>query len=84
MLVETDVEWVWSLRGRGLGVCMQCHNNESTAGAYASMEMPKLHNIKLAFIHTLFMIIMINIFNFAACRIQGKLEEWVMIDDDCC
>ena len=58
--METDVEWVWSLRGRGLGVCMQCHN-ESTAGADASMEVPKLHNIMLAFIHTLFIIIMINI-----------------------
>ena len=27
--------------------------NESTAGADASVEVPKLHNIKLAFIHTL-------------------------------
>ncbi len=38
------------------------------------VEIPKLHNIKLliAFIH------MMN--NFAAC----KLEEWVMIDRDCC
>ena len=31
-------------------------NNESTAGADASVEVPKLHNIKLliAFIHTLY------------------------------
>ena len=50
--------------------------NESTAGADASGEIPKLHNI-IAFIH------MMNIFaliNFAAC----KLKEWVMIDHDCC
>ncbi len=49
----------------------QCHvymyYNESTAGADASVEMPKLRNIKLliAFIH------MMNIFaliNFAACN----------------
>ncbi len=26
-----------------------CYNNESTAGADASVEMPKLHNIKLAY-----------------------------------
>ena len=40
--------------------------NESTAGADASMEMQKLHNIKLliAFIH------MINIFDFAACKLR--------------
>ena len=45
--------------------------NESTTGADASVEMPKLHNIKL--------LIALNIF-FAAC----KLKEWVMIDHDCC
>ena len=37
------------------------YNNESTAGADASVEVPKLHNIKQAFIHT--MIISIIIYN---------------------
>ncbi len=42
--------------------------NESTTGADASVEMPKLHNIKLliAFIH------MINKINFAACKNSGS------------
>ncbi len=49
------------------------YTNESTAGADASVEVPKLHNIELliaiAFIHTsLIIIIMMNIFNFAACN----------------
>ncbi len=37
--------------------------NESTTGADASVEMPKLHNIKLliAFVHD-------KQFNFAACK----------------
>ena len=44
--------------------------NESTAGADASVEVPKLHNIKLLIasfyiIHTLIIIIMMN---FAACN----------------
>ncbi len=54
--------------------------NESIAGADASVEMPKLHNIKLliAFIHSL---VMMNI-NF--CITACKLKEWVMIDHDCC
>ena len=37
--------------------------NESIAGADASVEVPKLHNIKLliaSFIHTLIIIIMMN------------------------
>ena len=60
--------------------CLPC-NNESTAGAYASVEVPKLHNIKLLYTHCN---IMMNSF---ACRqypdSQRKLEEWVMIDHDC-
>ncbi len=57
-------------------MCVCVCVNESTAGADASVEMPKLHNIKLliAFIH------MMNILQFAAC----KLKEWVMINHDCC
>ena len=53
--------------------------NESTADADASVEMLKLHNIKLliAFIHTMNIFALIN---FAA----SKLKEWVMIDHDCC
>ena len=50
-------------------------NNESTAGADASVEMPKLHNIKLLIADEHFC----NNY-FAAC----KLKEWVMIDHDCC
>ncbi len=50
-------------------------NNESTAGADASVEMPKLYNMKL-----LIAFVLMNIFAFAAC----KLKEWVMIDHDCC
>ncbi len=43
--VRTDIEIVQCA----------CRSNESTAGADASVEMSKLHNIKLliAFIHTL-------------------------------
>ena len=61
-------------------VCV-CGVTESTVGADASVEMPKLHNIKLLI--ALYKILMMNIFaliNFAAC----KLNEWVMIDHDCC
>ena len=47
----------------------------STAGADASVEMPKLHNIKLLIADEHFC----NNY-FAAC----KLKEWVMIDHDCC
>ncbi len=35
--------------------------NESTAGADASVEMPKLHNIKLLLVHD-------KQFNFTACK----------------
>ena len=46
--------------------CSFTISNKSTAGADASVEVPKLHNIKLlAFIHTLIIIIMMN---FAACN----------------
>ena len=39
--------------------------------ADASVEVAKLHNIKLLIvIHTLIIIIMMNIFNFTACKIQ--------------
>ena len=39
------------------------YNNESTAGADASVEVPKLHNIKLVFIHTLIISIIILYYN---------------------
>ena len=46
-----------------LSLFLVCHktlyNNESTAGADASVEVPKLHNIKLVFIHTLIISIII-------------------------
>ncbi len=46
-----------------------------------------LHNIKLliAFIHTFNHEYLMNIFaliNFAACRQNPELKEWVMIDHD--
>ncbi len=46
--------------------CMKTGYNESTAGADASVDMPKLHNIKLliAFIHEL----CDKQFNFGACK----------------
>ena len=50
----------------------QAYQNESTAGADVSVEVPKLHNIKLLlYIHTS-IIIMMNIFNFTACKIQNQ------------
>ncbi len=61
--------------------CMQYKNNESTASADASVEVPKLHNIKLlAFIHAQrHRIFLMHIF---ACMLE--LKEWVIIDHDCC
>ena len=47
------------------------------AGADASVEVPKLHNIKLliaSFYTHIDYNIMMNIFNFAACRIQNHRE----------
>ncbi len=52
--------------------------NESTAGADASVEIPKLHNIKLLIAY--FYTHDENFFIIAAC----KLKEWVRIDRDCC
>ena len=49
--------------------------NESTAGTDASMEVSKLHNIKLlAILHTLLMINIVALINFAAqeTRIVGN------------
>ncbi len=57
---------------------MHTNYNESTAGADASVEVPKLHNIKLLiasfFIHTLIIIIMITslILLHAINRIVGN------------
>ena len=50
--------------------------NESITGTDASVEMPKLHNIKLYYIIALNFIHMMNIFFIwhTAC----KLKEWVM------
>ncbi len=51
--------------------------NESTAGTDASVEMPKLHNIKLIalnFIH------MMNILLFAYCMQTQRVGN----DQDCC
>ena len=47
--------------------------NESIAGADASVEVPKIHNIKLliASFYT-HIVIMINIFNFAAQNTQSQ------------
>ncbi len=53
------------------------YRNESTAGADASVEMPKLHNIKL-------LIAFILMKMFAIIILLHKLKEWVMIDHDCC
>ncbi len=47
---------------------------ESTAGADASVEMPKLHNIKL---------LIAELYTHNGCC-NAKLKEWVMIDHDCC
>ncbi len=49
----------------------------------ASVEVPKLHNIKLliaSFYTLLKFVIMIK----TESRITEKLKEWVMIDDDFC
>ena len=43
--------------------------------------------ITKTFIHTLYHEYLMNIFasiNFAACRQNPELKEWVMIDYDCC
>ncbi len=45
-----------------------CIINESTAGADASVEVPKLHNIATHIDYN---------YHF-------PLKEWVMIDHDCC
>ena len=51
----------------------------STVSADALVEVPKLYNIKLliAFIHTLIIIIIMNIFNFTACKIQNRETQRV-------
>ena len=58
--------------------------NESTACRcscmHASVEMPKLHNLKLIHIYNYYAVHMMNINLHAAC----KLKEWVMIDHVCC
>ncbi len=63
-------------------------NNKSTTGADASVEVPKLRNIKLL-IASFYTHIDYNYHDehftaHAEYRITGKLKEWVMIDHDCC
>ncbi len=59
--------------------------NESTAGADASVEVPKLHDIKL-FIHTLYHDehFLLHVAEIQSPGITGKLKEWVIFDDDYC
>ncbi len=76
-IVEVNQELVDSMNPSDLQALLVSHlycTNESTAGADASVEVPKLHNIKLAFIHTL-IIIMMNIFNFACMQNHREIQR---------
>ncbi len=50
--------------------------DESTTDADASVEMPKLHNMKL-----LIAFILMNIFTFAACKLKrvGNDRPWLLL-----
>ena len=63
---------------------LQATITESTTGADASVEVPKLHNIKLL-IASFYTHIDYNYHDEHFCiRITRKLKEWVMIDHYCC
>ncbi len=49
------------------------HNNESTAGADASVKMPKLHNIKLLIGPHQINLMFHRFFGSYFCRMQKKL-----------
>ena len=76
---RSRVSYIWRVALNRISTISMHIMKESTAGADASVEVQKLHNIKLL-IASFYAHIDYNYHD--EHFLQGKLKEWVMIDDE--